>query len=354
VYLPSAGRVWQASCVSVRTSQRTGRPSRTYRYFSRLCGEWKRRRPSPRRIPSPARPRSVPLDAVGTALAVAGGCRAVEAARDALPHPVHAAFVTVAHGRLEAPMDRIGLLRRYGLLAQTGCCRDRPARLRGLGTRGRHGWPPAALSQDRSVALAGREPCGRPVVAAFGRARPRGQRRIGLGPVGVALAGCPRFAPRADVAAPEAAVAPVRFVSHALAACGHAPGPRTGAPVQASVRGFSGVARTGRSNVAARGGAGLVAGGIIAESGGVWQRPGGGAAGNCANAGSARHVVGLASGGLGQQHAGSPFGGPRSAPGAGKRSAPGASYRDPNGPRPLAGSVAERDRARARRAALKR
>ena len=53
------------------------------------------------------------------------------------------------------------------------------------------------------------EPCGRPVVAAFGQARPRGRRGIGLGPVGVALAGGSlRVARCADVAAPEATVAP--------------------------------------------------------------------------------------------------------------------------------------------------
>ena len=136
VYLPSAGRVWQASCVSVRTSLRTGRPSRTYRYFSQLRGEWKRRRPLPRRIPSPARPRSVLLDAVGTALAVAGGCRAVEAARDALPHPVHVAFVMVAHGRLEAPMDRIGCLLATGF------------------------WPERCVAGTARLDFAGSEPAG--------------------------------------------------------------------------------------------------------------------------------------------------------------------------------------------------
>ena len=86
--------------------------------------------------------------------------------------------------------------------------------------------PPAALSQDRCVALAGREPCGRPVVAAFGQARPRGRRGIGLWPVGVARAGgSPRFALCADVAAPEAAVAPgtLRVAWHLPR--GHAPEP---------------------------------------------------------------------------------------------------------------------------------
>ena len=77
------------------------------------------------------------------------------------------------------------------------------------GTRGRHGWPHAALSQARCVALAGRGAVRRPVVAAFGQARPRGRRGIGLGPVGVALAGGSlRLARCAGVAAPEAVVAP--------------------------------------------------------------------------------------------------------------------------------------------------
>ena len=101
------------------------------------------------------------------------------------------------------------------------------------------------------------EPCGRPVVACRRSARPRGQRGIGLWPVGVALAGGSlRFALCADVAAPEAAVAPgtLRVAWHLPRL--HAPEPRTGAPVQTSVRCFSGETRTGRSNVAAPVGAG--------------------------------------------------------------------------------------------------
>ena len=142
-------------------------------------------------------------------------------------------------------MDRIGLLRRYGLVARTVCCRDRPARLRGRDPR--EAW----VASCRTVAGSLRcpcgigEPCGRPVGAAFGQARPRGRRGIGLGPVGVALAGGSlRVARCADIAAPEAAVAPgtLRVTWHLPRL--HAPEPRTGAPVQASVRRFSGVART--------------------------------------------------------------------------------------------------------------
>ena len=157
-----------------------------------------------------------------------------------------------------------------------------------------------------------RGPCGRPVVAAVGRHVPRGQEGIGLGPAGVALAGCPRFARCADVAAPEAAVAPVRFVSHGTCRVftrrSRVRVPRFRRRCAASLM----RTRTGRPNVAARDGAGLVSGRIIGQSGGVWQRLGGGAAGNCVNAGSARpryvgrcgapshsggarHAVGLAS-----------------------------------------------------------
>ena len=152
------------------------------------------------------------------------------------------------------------LLCGYGLVAQTVCCRDRPARLRGLAPAGGL-WPPAALSHDRCVALAG---SGSRAVApwwlAFGRQVPYGQQgnrvygrsalRLPEGRPGSRLRGCPRAGGRRR---PRYA-----FVSHALAACGHAPEPRTGAPVQASVRRASDAARTGRSNVAARGGAGLV------------------------------------------------------------------------------------------------
>ena len=190
------------------------------------------------------------MDSAGTVLAVAGGCRAVEAARDTLPHPVHVAFVTVAHGRLEAPMERIGCLLLWAC-GPTVCCRDRPARLRGLGTRRRRGWPSAALLQDRCVRGAVRSPRG----GCLRSARPRGQRGTGMASRRCAGRVSPVRA-CADVAAPEAAVAPgtLRVTWHLPRL--HAPEPRTGAPVQASVRRFSGAARTGGSNVAAPVGAG--------------------------------------------------------------------------------------------------
>ena len=151
----------------IRRSVRTVAASQRFSRNARIDAAQRDR--NRRGVPLPTRPRSVQMDSAGTVLAVAGGCRAVEAARDTLPHPVHVAFVT-KHARTPGSADgshRVACC--YGLVAQTVCCRDRPARLRGLGTRGRRGWPPAALSQDRCVALAGREPCGRPVVAAFGR-----------------------------------------------------------------------------------------------------------------------------------------------------------------------------------------
>jgi len=135
------------------------------------------------------------------------------AALDALPHPVHVAFVTVAHGRLEAPMDRIGCLLLWAC-GPNGVLPGPPGSTSRDSTRGRHGWPPAALSQDRCVALAGREPCGRPhrSLPSVGTSPwPTGNQ---VWPVGVALAGCPRFAlarmsPRRRPLSP-----PVRFVSH--------------------------------------------------------------------------------------------------------------------------------------------
>ena len=76
------------------------------------------------------------------------------------------------------------------------------------GTRGRYGWPPAALSQARCVALAGRGAVRRPVVAAFGQARPRGRRGIGYGQPALRSPGVSRLARYADVSAAEAAGAP--------------------------------------------------------------------------------------------------------------------------------------------------
>ena len=76
------------------------------------------------------------MDTAGTVLAVAGGCRAVEPRGMHLIHPVHVAFVTVAHGRLEAPMDRIGLLVAMGL------------------------WPKRCVAGTARLDFAGSEPAG--------------------------------------------------------------------------------------------------------------------------------------------------------------------------------------------------
>ena len=129
------------------------------------------------------------------------------------PHPVHVAVVTVAHGRLEAPMDRIGCLL-----------------LRACGPNGVLPGPPGSTSRARSpreacllphcrriAALPWRagEPCGRPVVAAFGQAHPRGRRGIGYGQSALRSPGVvpgsrsARLPPRRRPPSP-----PVRFVSH--------------------------------------------------------------------------------------------------------------------------------------------
>ena len=192
------------------------------------------------------------MDTAGTVLAVADGCRAVEAARDA---SAASGPCRVRHGCAWTPGSADGshrVLRRYGLVAQTVCCRDRPARLRGLGTRGRRGWPPAALSQDRCVALARSgsravAPWWLPSVGTspwpMGN-RVRASRRCArrrVAPVR-ALRGCRRAGGRRRP----------RYAScHRHLPRLHAPEPRTGAPVLASVRRFSGETRTVRSNVAA-------------------------------------------------------------------------------------------------------
>ena len=155
-------------------------------------------------------------------------------------------------------------------------------------TRRRRGWPPTALSQDRCVALAGSGSRAVARSSCLRSARPPWQEGIDLGPVGVALAGCPRCRALRGCRRARGRRRPRYASCHMHLPRLHAPEPRTGTPVQASVRRFSDVARTVRSNVAARGGAGLAVGRIIGESGGVWQRLGSGAAGNCANAGSAR------------------------------------------------------------------
>ena len=222
------------AAAAIRRRARRGGPGGTPRCW--------RRRPLPRRIPSQARPRSVLSDAVGTAFAVAGGRRAVDAARDALPHPVHAAFVTVAHGRLEAPMDRIGLLAAMGL------------------------WPNGVLPGPPGSTFAGFDPREAWVASC---------RTVAGSPRCRALRGCRRAGGRRRP----------RYAScHMHLPRCHAPEPRTGASVQASVRVPLMRTRTGRSDIAARRGAGLLKGRIIGEDGGVWQRLGGGAGGDCANA----------------------------------------------------------------------
>ena len=154
------------------------------------------------------------MDTAGTVLAVAGGCRAVEAARDALPHPVHVAFVTIAHGRLEASMDRIGGFVTTGL------------------------WPERCVAGTARLDFAGSEPAGgvggllphcRRIAAL--PLRDRGAVRsprsslpsVGTSPwpngeSGMASRRCAgRVSPVracANVAAPEAASLPVRLVSH--------------------------------------------------------------------------------------------------------------------------------------------
>ena len=191
------------------------------------------------------------MDSAGTVLAVAGGCRGVEAARDASAHPVHVAFVT-KHAWTPGSADG-----SHRVLAAMGLwpkrCVAGTARRDFAGvTRRRRGWPPAALSQDRCVLGAVRSPrgsCLRSGTSPWPAGnRFRASRRC-AGRVSPVRA-------RADVVAPEAAVAPgtLRVTWHLPRL--HAPEPRTGAPVQASVRRFSGVARTLRSNVAAPVGAG--------------------------------------------------------------------------------------------------
>ena len=97
----------------------------------------------------------------------------------------------------------------YGLVAQTVCCRDRPARLRGRrpagGTGGLlpHCRRIAALPlRDRGAVRSPRGSCLRSGTSPW----PAGNQ---VGPVGVALAGGSlQVTLCADVAAPEAAVAP--------------------------------------------------------------------------------------------------------------------------------------------------
>ena len=158
------------------------------------------------------------MDSAGTVLAVAGGCRAVEAARDALPHPVRAAAVTPAHGRLGSPMDRIGCFVAMGLWPKR--C------VAGTARRDFAGWHPreacGLLPHCRRIAAlplrdrgAVRSPLGG--LPSVGRS-PVAAGELRLWPVGVALAGQLRFAPARVSPRRRPPSPPVRFVSHALAA----------------------------------------------------------------------------------------------------------------------------------------
>ena len=185
-------------------------------------------------------------------------------------------------------MGRIGCFAAMGLWPNGVLPGDRPARLRGLAPAG-DGSPPAALSQDRCIALAGlgtvRSPrCGClrsgtspwPAGNRFRASRRCARRRIA--PVR-ALRGC---RPAGGRRRPRYA-----FVSHALAASSRAgaaygcPGSGVGAPLLWCELGP--VGPTCRSRWS-----GLGSGWIIGQGGGVWQRLRGGAGGNCANAGRAR------------------------------------------------------------------
>ena len=153
-------------------------------------------------------------------------------------------------------MDRIGCFVTTGLWPER-CVAGTAGSTSRAGTRGRYGWPPAALSQDRCVALAGSGGCAAPRGSCLRSGTSPWPAGNQVWPVGVALAGGSlRVARCAGVAAPEAAVAPVTLrVTWHLPRL-HAPEPRTGAPVQASVRRASGETRTVRSNGAAPVGAG--------------------------------------------------------------------------------------------------
>ena len=136
------------------------------------------------------------------------------------------------------------------------------------GSTSRAGNPREAMASCRTVAGSLRS--GSRAVApwwlAFGRHVPVAGGESGMASRRCARRGIGPVRACADVAAPEAAVAPGTLSCHmALAASSRRRRPRTVAPVQASVRRAAGVARTGRSNGAARGGASLVVNGIIAE-----------------------------------------------------------------------------------------
>ncbi len=144
-------------------------------------------------------------------------------------------------------MDRIECFVTTGLWPER-CVAGTAGSTSRAGTRGRYGWPPAALSQRRCVALAGRGAVRRPVVAAFGRARPRGRRGIRVWPASVALAGgvpvgalrgCLRGGGRWCPGTLRVTCTCRVFTRRSRVRC---------APVQASVRRASGETRTVRSN----------------------------------------------------------------------------------------------------------
>ena len=169
------------------------------------------------------------------------------AARDAQPHPVHVAFVTNTHGRLEAPMDRIGLLAAMGLWPKR--CVAGTARRDFAGSDPREAWSASCRTVAGSLRSGSRAvaPWWLPSVGTSpwptGN-RFRASRRCA----------CRRVAPGracADVAARRPPSPPVRFVSHGTCRVftrrSRVRVPRFRRRCAAS----SGVARTGRSNVAA-------------------------------------------------------------------------------------------------------
>ena len=135
-------------------------------------------------------------------------------------------------------MDRIGCFVTTGLWPER--CVAGTARRDFAGVNPREAWVASCRTVAESLrcpcGIAG-EPCGRPVVAAFGQARPRGRWGIGYGQSALRSSeGRSGSRSARIVAAPEAAVAPVRFVSHALATSSRAgaaygcPGSGVGAP----------------------------------------------------------------------------------------------------------------------------
>ena len=241
-------------------------------------------------------------------------------------------------------MDRIGLLRHYGLLARTVCCRNR--RLDFAGWDPREAWSASCRTVAGSLRcpLRAGEPCGRPVVAALGRARPRGRRGLGQSalrsPEVVSGWRAARMSPRRRPPSPPGTLrvtGPCRVFTRRSRV--RVPRFWRRCAVPLVKLGPLGPTLPLRSE--------------LAGSGWNYGRRRVMRANVCVNAGGARLSVESASM-VSDNGTIVAILRCRERPGAGKRSAPGASDRDPNGPRPLAGSVAEGDRARARRAAPKR